>query len=339
VSKIKVEIEYIATNPNSEISEVSFPSRNNTSTGAVLNGNVNMQPLVWGASKWGYSAKFISKYNGFASEQCSNAQGEFSPPISFTITGTEIESLRIKFAASLGQYATELKVDGNTYINDSLTFITAGLTGNSHTVEIIKWSAPNFNARIDSIGMGAVTEYDEKQVMELVAGNYSTANESEPSYGLISQYGNLTIKDIESEIKGIAQQQLLSPNSPIKITFKDEQQGNFLSDEWKYSINEVSVEFKDSLLAWQETNYAGRVLTFTENTWKSLQTLLNEISTAYNVAFIYGADVNAHMLSVRIPYAYFESGNLWDVLDKICKAGQLRLWQDKAGRYVIELQN
>jgi hypothetical protein len=339
VSKIKVEIEYIANNPNSEINEVSFPDGNNTSTGSVLNGNVNMRPLVWGASKWGDSGKYITNYNGFASEQCSDENGDFDTPVTFTISGTEIESLRIKFAASLGQYATELKVDGNTYINDSLTFITAGLTGNSHTVEIIKWSAPNFNARIDSIGMGVVTEYDEKQVMELVAGNYSTANESEPAYGLISQYGNLTIKDIESEIKGIAQQQLLSPNSPIKITFKDEQQGNFLSDEWKYSINEVSVEFKDSLLAWQEINYSGRVLTFTESAWTSLRTLLNEISTAYNVAFIYGADVNAHMKSIRIPYAYFENGNLWDVLDKICKAGQLRLWQDKAGRYVIELKN
>jgi hypothetical protein len=339
VSKIKVEIEYIATNPNSEINEVSFPDGNNTSTGAVLNGNVNMQPLVWGASKWGDSAKFISKYNGFASEQCSNEQGEFSPPISFTITGTEIESLRIKFAASLGQYATELKVDGNTYINDSLTFITAGLTGNSHTVEIIKWSAPNFNARIDSIGTGVVTEYTERQIMELVAGNYSTANESEPAYGLISQYGNLTIKDIESEIKGIAQQQLLSSNSPIKITFKDEQQGNFLSDEWKYSINEVSVEFKDSLLAWQETNYGGRILTgvSTGLNYVTLLTLLNEIQTNYNIEFTKDDNVDSYIQGIRIPYAYFESGNLWEVLDKICKAGQLRLWQDKYGRYVISL--
>jgi hypothetical protein len=330
VSKIKVEIEYIANNPNSEISEVSFPSRNNTSTGAVLNGNVNMQPLVWGASKWGDSAKFISKYNGFASEQCSNAQGEFSPPISFTITGTEIESLRIRFAASLGQYATELKVDGNTYINDSLTFITAGLTGDSHTVEIVKWSAPKFNARIDSIGMGVVTEYTERQIMELVAGNYSTANEEEPAYGLISQYGNLTIKDIENEIKQLAQQQLLSPNSPIKITFKDEQQGNFLSDEWKYSINEVSVGFKDSVLALQEVNYEKNVVP----TLTALQ-LLNEAISSLNINASISNAATTALSKVKITYPTLNS-TAWDAITYLISLGHIRAWIGKDGVLIVE---
>lgn len=339
MANIKVEIEYIASNPNSEINSVSLPESNNTSTGAVLNDNVNMRPLVWGASKWGDSGKYITKYNGFASEQCSDENGEFDTPVTFTISGTEIESLRIKFAESLGQYATELKIDGDTYANDSLTFVTAGLTGNSHTIEITKWSAPKFNARIESISMDIVSEYTERQIMELVASNYSTANEDEPAYGLISQYGNLTLKDIENEIKGIAQQQLLSPNSPIKITFKDEQQGNFLSDEWSYSINEVRVEFKDSLLAWQEINYGGRILTgvSTGLNYVTLLTLLNEIQTNYNIEFTKEDNVDSYIQGIRIPYAYFDSGNLWEVLDKICKAGQLRLWQDKYGRYVIGL--
>lgn len=112
-----------------------------------------------------------------------------------------------------------LIIDGDTYENNGITFITGNLTGDSHTVEITKWSAPKFNAKIESISMSIVFEHTERQIMELVAGNYSTANEEEPAYGLISQYGNLTLKNIENEIKGMAQQQLLSPNSPYQDNF------------------------------------------------------------------------------------------------------------------------
>jgi len=120
---------------------------------------------------------------------------------------------------------------------------------------------------------------------------------------------------------------------PAKVIFKEEYIGHFLSAEWSYKVNDVRVEFKDSMLAWQEINYNGRVLT--ENV--TLLTLLNEIQNSYSIIFKKEANVDDHLKNIKTPFAYLESSNLWEVLDKICKAGQLRLWQDKYGKYVIGL--
>ena len=333
MGRIKVEIEYVAQNPDSSINygNTVFSESNNTSTNNIQGGFVNYRPFVIGASKFGQGQKFISRYNGFASRQCCDENGIFANPPTITINGTAIEDLKIQFSESLGQYATELKIDGQTYVNDSLLFVIGGLSGDSHTIQITKWSAPKFNARIDGITMGHTVVYDEKQVMELIAGNQNTADEGQPAYGLISQYGNLRIKDIQNQIKGFAEQQLLRGDLPAKVLFKEEYIGHFLSAEWSYKVNDVRVEFKDSMLAWQQMDYEGRTLTENE----TLLALLNEIQNKYNLTFYKEAGVDEHLQNIKIPYAYLERGTLWDVFDKICKAGQLRIWQDKDGRYYI----
>lgn len=335
MATVKINVEYIAQNPNSAISGVTYPASNNTSTNSVLNGNANRKPFVFGASKFGEGQKFISSYNGFASRECSDNNGVFLNPVSLTISGAAIENLKIKFSESLGQYATELIIDGKTYINESLVFVTSGLSGDIHTVQIAKWSEPKFNARIDSIGMGYTAEYTNRQIIALLSGNYSTADEEAPSYGLISQYGDMQIKDINNQLKNLAGQQLLNSNSQIRIYFNGEQQGNLMSDEWRYNINEASVDFKDDMLGWQNMDFKGKTLVFNTN----LFSVIKEIETIYNIKFILREGVQSQATNTVLAYLYIEACTLWEAMDKICKAGQFRLWQDKDGRINIGLRN
>lgn len=80
------------------------------------------------------------------------------------------------------------------------------------------------------------------------------------------------------------------------------------------------------MLAWQEINYGGRILTgvSTGLNYVTLLTLLNEIQTSYNLEFTKETNVDNYLQGIRIPYAYFESGNLWEVLDKICKNSAIK---------------
>lgn len=332
MATVKINVEYIAQNPNSVINSVACPTANNTSSNNVLVPSTNPKPFVWGASKWGQGQKFISKYNGFASRQCSDASGNFAIPVTLTVSGTVIETLRIKFSESLNQWAILISIDGGVaVVNDSLNFTATGLTGNSHTIAILKWSEPLFNARIDSISMSYVIEYTNRQIMTLISGNYSTADEDEPAYGLISQYGSFRIKDINGEIKNIAEQQLLSENSPITISFNGETQNVLKSNEWKYRVNEISTDFKDDILAWQGMDCPERLIS--ENA--TFLQLFNEV----NIIFSVDDETTLLLQNIRITNPYYAGSNLWDILYNLCNAAQLRLWQDKGGNYNIELRN
>lgn len=330
MSKIKVVVEYIAGNADSNISGTTLPEGNNTSTGNILNPAPNLKPFVFGASKLGEGQKFASRYNGYASRQVADESGNLNPPLRITVKGDYIETLRFKFAESLNQWATEIDFNGVVYQNDNLVFTVGNLPllpNQEYNLIIRKWSAPKFNIRVDNVTLDYVVEYDTKQLEEIVAGNDNAPDESVPRFGLLGQYGDIRLKDIKSggdyEIKALAEKGLLAPKSPITMYIYGGKFAEFRSQKWSWEMSKISAPLEDELVDLRE-EVAGTEVGYVSS--RTALSLLYETATGLELDISEGAQ---HMLvNTNIPYAYLENAETWANIQKICDACLLRCWKD-----------
>lgn len=335
--KIKVVVEYVAWNENSQITGTTMPEKNNTSTGDVLNPAPNYKPFILGASKLGEGQRFVSRYNGYASRKCSDEEGRIIPPVPIKVTGQNIETLRFKFSESLNQWATEVEFNGQIYQNDGLmlTFTDLDLNATEHTLYIRKWSAPKFNVRIDQISLNYVVEYDRRQLDDLMFGIENSDDETKPRFGLIGQYGDIKVQDLKRggnfEVKNLAQFGLLAPKSPITLYVYGGKMADFRSEKWKWSLGKISTPLEDESVDLQESE------SMTAAGYASSKTalaLINEISTGLKLDI--SEKAQKILSDTIVPYSYIGNTDTWTNIQKICEACLLRCWQDKDVVYMVE---
>lgn len=264
-----------------------------------------------------------------------------------TINGSGIKCITINFDKYAGVYATRIgipfSIDGFMYkTNDSYSF-TLFLPENSSyenlPLEIQALNKPNVPVMITSIVVkNDVTITSQDTLYEVKRGSQSTNDFERPSYGIATQYGNVSFVDTEDMyFKKLAELDLLH-DIGLELFINDNKIGTYLaSDDWNYNVynNKIDVEIgSKNLVKLQNKNIETMVFPRDITALSFLNNIISKFTDEKLVFDLSG--VEDYLKKIKIGFPYFKSGSLWEQLNKFCNMAQLRMYDTPDGTIVVK---
>ena len=290
--RMTAEIEIYPSNGGEiQTDSVSItPDPIGTNVSAAIGDVVSMHkigsnPFIFGASKLNNGEVFSSEEDYYIGKQLSNSEtGAFTTPyvLTFDVKYKENVSVspscRIIFDTYYNAYSKNITV--HLYRNGSFLDTSSAITNASPyfifnlgyeisvtTSDVIEfrvtmsdWSMPGYPLRIQGIYTGLSIYGDRRNLLSISAPIKDRSDNEQPSYGIISNAGTLSLVDGTKEIKEYARLGLLTQDLDVQLWLEDTQSkkkqsiGKFKTDKWSYDdINfEVTVELKDNLVRLQD---------------------------------------------------------------------------------------
>lgn len=314
--------------------------------GVKKNGS---NPFIIGASKLGDGSTFSDGVDYFIGDQLSDENGNFATPYTITITGNAMTSLTIAFDTANGRHPKSVWIDGVEYIDDDPIFTVVGLTeSTSHTITIYDWNSPKYPLVITGIYTEISIDIDRRNLISISRSIFDRSDMKLPSWGIISNTGNIEFNDTDGEILDYAEQLLLQSGLKCEIKLNNtivdgasETIGLFETDEWDYDKDNrvVSVSLKDDLEEWQDINVAEISYDPRNKESKPFKWLYEHlwaITTAndnYDMISFDELDTDTQdiLQNTYTQYPLLESGSLWEQWTKLCEVCQLHIYKDNDG--------
>lgn len=309
-------------------------------------------PFIIGASKLGDGSTFSDKVDYFIGSQLSDDNGEFQPPCEITVNGYNIKSLTIAFDTVNNRHPNTIKIDNMEYADDDAIFTISNLSSaNTHTITIDNWNAPNYPLVITGIYVEISIDIDYRNLISLNRSITYRADNKLPSYGIISNTGNLEFNDLNGEIRDYAEQMLLTSDLKVKITLNNtlanthEQVGIFETETWDYDNDNrsVSVSLKDDLEEWQDINIDSFFVdpispnAKSDGTMRSIYNWLkSKTPQKYEMLPFYNLDdrTKTILIDTIVLYPFVKSGTLWEQWTKLCQVCGLYIYKNNEGKTV-----
>lgn len=319
--------------------------------------------FILGASKLGDGSTFSDGVDYFIGDQPSDDNGNFATPYEIMIRGNYMTSLTISFDTVNGRYPKSIWIDGVEYIDDDPIFTIARLSKSaSHTITIYNWNSHKYPIVITGIYVDVSIEIDRKNLISISRSIFDRSDLKLPSFGIISNTGDIEFNDTDGEVRDYAEQLLLQSGLSCEIRLNNtlvdgasELVAKMETDQWDYDNDNriVSVSIKDDLEEWQDINVAEITYDprkteskpfswFYEHLWKltsNRSSYVNDkgetiIGTGnYNMLSIneLDEDTQAVLNNTYIQYPLLESGSLWEQWTKFCEVCQLHIYKDNNG--------
>ena len=303
-------------------------------------------PFILGASKLGDGSTFSDGVDYFIGDQLSDDNGNFATPYTITITGNAMTSLTIAFDTANGRHTKSVLVGGVAYIDDDPIFTVTGLTeSTSHTITIYDWNSPKYPLVITGIYAEVSIDIDRRNLISISRSIFDRSDLKLPSWGIISNTGNIEFNDTDGEIRDYAEQLILQSGLKCEIKLNNtlvdgasQTIGVFETDEWDYDNDNrvVSVSIKDDLEEWQDINVAeipyNRKVESKPFSWlyEHLWAITNP---NYHMQSLKELDEETYgvLTNTYIQYPMLENGNLWKQWTKLCQACQLHIYKNSDG--------
>ncbi len=303
-------------------------------------------PFIIGASKLGDGSTFSDGVDYFIGDQLSFKNGNFSNVYIIVITGNAMTSLTIAFDTENGRHPKSVWVDGVEYIDNDPIFTVTGLTeSTNHTIVIYNWNTPNYPLVITGIYAEVSIEIDRRNLISISRSIFDRSDLKLPSFGIISNTGNIEFNDTDGEIRDYAEQLILESGLKCEMFLNNtlanaqERIGLFETDEWDYDNDNrvVSVSLKDDLEEWQDINvapidYDPRVIEHKSFKWlyEYLWSLTKE---NYDMLAFDELDTDTQdiLQNTYTQYPLLESGSLWQQWTKLCEVCQLHIYKNNDG--------
>jgi hypothetical protein len=307
-------------------------------------------PFFLGKTKLGSGGVFKSKKVGYyIGDVFSDNSGYFKTPYRIVITskGSNITNLTFVFDEQGNQHPIEMTVGGKTIRDDDNIWTITDLGGvDALSVEILNWNTPNAPLKITGIFAEVKIEINNRNLISLNSITNSRGDNDLPSWGIISNSGELVFNDVTGEVRDYIEGGLLREDTKITISLNDtltrksEIVGVFKTSDWNYDNNnrQISVTFKDELEEWQDINIPSieytpkkaehiRALVFYE--------LLRSVTTlnGYNIKSYKELEGKTYdkLSNTTISFPMLNSGSLWSAWRKLCEVCQLYIYQEKDG--------
>lgn len=349
----------LTSDNNGTLSSVTNLQGNNISSeiGVILGSKKQLtNPFIIGASKIGDGSTFSSGVDYFIGNQLSSKSGVFSTPYTLTISGKNITRFTIEFDTLKKRHPNSIIIDGNTYSDDDAIFTISNLTSaNEHIITIGNWNSPTYPLVIS--GIYFAVSIDRRNLISLDSSIFDRGDIKLPSYGIISNVGNLEFNDLTGEIRDYAEQLLLTSDLKVQInltdtlTNKSEQVAIMETESWDYDNNNrsVSVSLKDDLEEWQDIQVKGfgydprnayKVLTngTMEDLYKWLQgqdeNRNYRTPLKYQMLAFEQLDTTTRniLTNTKLQYPLLENGTLWAQWQKLCQVCGLYIYKNSQGK-------
>lgn len=352
-ANINIKSGYPISNININHNKNSISADINSITGQ---NNINIRnPFLLNATKFSEMASLSSaNVSYYIGGVLSNENGIFNEPYIIEVTTEAATSnIVIEFDTYNNRHPHSIIFDGIEYFDDDAIFTVTNLPNyRTHTITISNWNEPNFPLVITKIYTYIDINIDRRNIIELSRDIQCKEDSEFPSYGIISNVGNMKFRDTTGEINDYAEQKLLVSELPVVInlnntlTKRTQTVGNFLTKKWHYDNNNrtVSVSLTDGLQEWQdiiieEINIDPRnpfailingtmsdlyywLYTRTPRKFNMLQyTELNEKTIAI-------------LQNTKISYPLLYTDNLWAQWNKLCQVCGLYIYINDTGRTI-----
>ena len=339
---LTARINLISANNGTLSSVTSNLSGNNISSEIVAilgSKSQGSNPFIFGVSKFGDSATFSDGIDYFIGSQASNEKGEFATPYVLTVSGSNITSLTIAFDTANNRHSNKINIDGVDYFDNDAIFTVVNLPrANSHTITIDNWNSPLYPLVITGIYVNISIEINNRNLISLTSTIFDRGDYNLPSYGIISNVGNIEYNDLTGEIKDNAEQLLLTSDLKVEINLKDtltkkeEQIALMEPTDWDYDNNyrSVSVSLQDDLVEWQNIYVKGfdydprnpfKILP--NGTMEDLYKIWLEVEvpSKYRLLKFGELDIITQniLASTKIEYPLLKDGTLWEQFVKLCE--------------------
>lgn len=342
---------------NSSLDSVSINNSGNNISSAI--GDIlgvrrqGSNPFIIGSNILGDGSTFSNGEKYFIGTELSNREGIFETPYILTIKGKNINQLNIIFDEYNGNYPKEVTITQNgesfTHSENDALYSIVGFTAEEEqeiVITIPNWSAPNSPLKIQGIYMSLSIDVDRRNIISISRDIRDRSDLKFPSWGIISNIGNIEFNDIEGNISYYADVGLLKSGADVKIMLNNtlvegasEEIGNFKTDTWNYDNESkiVSVSLKDDLEEWQDINvpeisYDPRKVESKPFSW--LYAHLQKITNAnYPMQSLSDLDEQTQnvLTTTYIQYPLLESGSLWQQWTKLCQVCQLHIYKNNDG--------
>lgn len=227
-----------------------------------------------------------------------------------------------------------------------------------YKIEISNWNVPNYPLVITGIYAEVSIEIDRRNLISISRSIFDRSDLKLPSWGIISNTGNIEFNDTDGEIRDYAEQLLLESGLKCEIKLNNtlvdgasQTIGVFETDEWDYDNDNrvVSVSLKDDLEEWQDINvaeisYDPRKIEHKPFKWFYVELWKLTSNRFYAEEDIYGngnynmlafdeldTDTQDILQNAYIQYPLLESGSLWESWQKLCEVCQLHIYKDNNG--------
>lgn len=380
--RMTAEIELLPGTGEIQTNMISIsPAGNNISSNiseVVSVRKTGSNPFLFGISKLGSGATFSGGEGYFIGSQPSNESGNFTTPysVSFEIFYDGLSSIApnfsIVFDAYNNAYPKNITVSyvGESqgtpiqFVNETPYFVfnsSEQITLNSNhrinfTVTISDWSMPGYPLRIQGIYTGLYIYGNRQNMLSLSAPIKDRSNNEQPSYGIISNAGSLSLVDGTGEIKEYARMGLLTTDLDVSLTLEDtitkkhQSIGKFKTNKWSYdNMNyEVNIELKDDLEQIQEINIPNQFelyyfndsegnIVVEDKTAYYIYTQLKSLTTT-NEFWNEPSDFVNYLNSFTVKNYYLVKGTLWEQWNKFCIFIQAHMYeQDKQIKFTYNI--
>jgi hypothetical protein len=166
-----------------------------------------------------------------------------------------------------------------------------------------------------------------------------------PSVGVISNRGTLRFVDYDGRIDQLVQTNALGESQKCEIYLYDSLAkasafvGEFYASKWSYNPDnsEVSLTLEDDLIVWQNLEMPALDLSEPKTAYDVFLDITNYIENNYPSRWLFAVDETATniMNNYIIQNPYFEKGNLWNRLTKICEVCGLHIFKNYFKRVVV----
>ena len=271
------------------------------------------------------------------------------------------DNLTIVFDDIGGGYCPKINVApkiGNSnyiYTDDAIVSIKGLEKGTTYTFYFQTWNKPNAPLIIRGIYTDLAIELDYNNLISMSGSIFDRSDIKLPSFGIISNSGNIEFNDIDGEISDYAEEGWLNKGLETKIqlvnTLKKDKDGEFVKNDvgtfytatWNYDTDNrtVSVSIKDDLEEWQDITIEGfsydprnpsKVLP--NRTMLELYGWLHkETPSKYKMQSVDELDqvTRDKLAKTYIEYPFLETANLWKQWSKFCEANQTHIFKNFDG--------
>lgn len=300
---------------------------------------VGNNPFILGLSKLGGGATFSSKVDYFISGVVPTTE----KPITITINASDkLRGLNLVFDTYNNAYPTSLIINGVNYENNSAKFTAVFYETETINITINTWNKQDFPFKMQGIYLGDSIEINKRNLLSFERPLFDRADYKLPSYGIISNSGNIEFNDIGNKVIKYAESNALTSDLSVKVFIENtlygatQQIADLKTEKWtppSSSDKRYSVTLKDDLQEWQEINIPPLKYDPLNPQSKSFKELYNYLllntPKKYNMLNFDNLDTKTkqHIENLYIQYPLLNSGTLWQGWDKFCQATQCHIYK------------
>ena len=188
-----------------------------------------------------------------------------------------------------------------------------------------------------------IVEIDRKNILSLNSNIFDRSDLKLPSWGIISNTGNIEFNDTDGKVLNYTENLLLQSGLKCEIKLNNtlvegasETIGLFETDEWDYDNDNrvVSVILKDDLEEWQTILIEEYPLQNAMTMYEIYEYLVGKTPSKWE--FILDNENATRLKNITCPYPYLESANLWAQWQKLCEVCALYIYKNNEGKVVVQ---